>query len=147
MLQCWLWFSMGRFTKVGPWSNFGGNGGGGESPASQAWLPALALAYLVPNFLLTGSPMPPRPLAIMVASARQSLLGGAGSWSSGQKDYTPNLTKMKMCWKMPLKLIWKVPAEIHWTSDNPLEIQLTSEIMLEDATGNLKIPLKIHDNF
>ena len=29
------------------------------------------------------------------------------------KDYTPEITKVKTCWKMPLK--------IHWTCDNPAE--------------------------
>ena len=41
-----------------------------------AWQPALALAYLVPNFLLTGFRLPQQPIAIMAASARQRLNKG-----------------------------------------------------------------------
>ena len=60
----------------------------------------------------------------------------------GARYHTPDLTEMKVCWKMPLRVQWKVyiyiyiyiyiylyiyiyihivPVEIHWTSDNPLE--------------------------
>ena len=35
--------------------------------------------------------------------------------------YTPEITKVKLRWKMPPKLHWTVQVEIHWTGDNPLD--------------------------
>ena len=35
--------------------------------------------------------------------------------------YTPEITKVKFDWTMPLKVHWTIPETIHWTSDNPLE--------------------------
>ena len=40
--------------------------------------------------------------------------------SFGAKYCTPEVTKVKCHWKMPLKVHWKMPLEIHWTI--PMEI-------------------------
>ena len=39
---------------------------------------------------------------------------------SGQ-NITPEISKVKFHWKMPLKIHWTIPVKIHWKSDNPLE--------------------------
>ena len=44
---------------------------------------------------------------------RRSSAGGRGSPKVGARYYTPDLTKLKVRWRMPL--------EIHCTSDNPSE--------------------------
>ena len=41
--------------------------------------------------------------------------------SIGAKCYAPEVTKVKVRWKMPLEIRWKLPEQIHWTSDSPLE--------------------------
>ena len=38
-----------------------------------------------------------------------------------RERYTPEITKVKMCWKIPLKVHWGIPVKIHWASDNPVE--------------------------
>ena len=47
---------------------------------------------------------------------------GAGSllWS-GQNRFSPEITKVKLRWKMPLKIHWNFPVKIRWESDNPAE--------------------------
>ena len=37
------------------------------------------------------------------------------------KDHTPEITKIKLRWKMPLKCHSNCPMEIHLKSGNPLE--------------------------
>ena len=39
----------------------------------------------------------------------------------GANDDTPEITKVKLYWKMPLNIRWAFPVKIHTTSDNPLE--------------------------
>ena len=36
------------------------------------------------------------------------------------KYYTPEITKVKSHWKVPLNIHWTIPVQIHWTSDDPL---------------------------
>ena len=48
-------------------------------------------------------------------------IGGRGRLRVGAKDYTPELTKVKRRWKMPLKISWTVPVKIRRKSDNPFE--------------------------
>ena len=40
---------------------------------------------------------------------------------TGAKDSTPEITKVKLHWKVPVNVHWKFPVEINWKSDNPLE--------------------------
>ena len=30
----------------------------------------------------------------------------------GAKDFTPEFTRVKLCWKMPLTIHWKMPLEV-----------------------------------
>ena len=39
----------------------------------------------------------------------------------GAEDYTPELTKVQIHWKMPLHIHLTIPVKIHWQSDNPSE--------------------------
>ena len=64
------------------------------------------------------------------ASAR----GPGHEISLGAKDYTSEITNVKFHQKIPLKL--NISSEDHWESDNPLEIPLTSENMVEHAIDN-----------
>ena len=38
-----------------------------------------------------------------------------------ERDFTPDITNMKIHWKMPLRIHWEIQVKMHWGSDNPLE--------------------------
>ena len=50
-----------------------------------------------------------------------SYIAGKGDPRAGAKDYTPEITKMRIHRKLPLKIHLTILGEIHWKSDNPLE--------------------------
>ena len=60
----------------------------------------------------------------------------------GAEDYTPEITKVKCHWKMPLIIHREIPETIHWTSDNPFG-NTTDKL---NSIGNVKLPLNIHWN-
>ena len=64
---------------------------------------------------------------------------------SGAKDYTPDLTKMKVHGKMSLKVHWIIPVQIHWTSDNPLENTteksgVSAVALIDTGTSTIQAP-------
>ena len=67
-----------------------------------------------------------------------------GSLSSGQ-----NISHRKSRkWNSIGKCHWQSTGNFQWKSTGKVIIPLTSEISLENATGNpLEMPLKIHDDF
>ena len=58
-----------------------------------------------------------RPACAARWAARLCLKPVLGS----EQNYTPDVTKVRFHWKMPLKIHWICPVQIHWESDNPLE--------------------------
>ena len=83
---------------------------GGEElrGASRGWPPGPGeAAGLAPAVQVRGAPR--RGAAGCVGKAGQNI------------DHAPEITKMKIHWRMPLKIRWKMPLKILWTSDNPLE--------------------------
>ena len=61
------------------------------------------------------------PKLLSGASRQKPAAASRPFCQSGQKYYTPEISKVKIHWKMPLQVHWTIPVRIHWTSDNPFE--------------------------
>ena len=80
-----------------------------------------------------------RPLGPRHSRSRpRRLCGGPGPVLASARYYTPEITKVKFRWNMPLKIQWAIPVQIHRVSDNPLgnNTDVTCENPLEHATDN-----------